>query len=74
MEVQKVKHVLKKEIDWSLRYLGIYNLSKNRAQEIIDKIILELSYFNWENCTYIMLNKNYLNKLKLEIIEIKQGV
>ena len=70
---QKLENTLTKDIEWSIWYLKIYDISKDKAIVLINNLIKELSMVSWTNVSDNDIHTHYTTRLKRKIAEIKKS-
>lgn len=69
-QFQLIRSELQDDIEWSVRYLSIYDISSTMALSLVDRIILDISK-SLNNTNSRTLRDYFLNKLQYFINTLK---
>jgi len=69
-QFQLIRSELQDDIEWSVRYLSIYDIPSTMALSLVDRIILEISK-SLNNTNSRTLRDFFLNKLQYFINTLK---
>ena len=73
MENTTLYNRFSKDIDWSVRFLSIYNINVNTASEIVHDIIDDLSAVSWSHKTEPIRQKLFMERLREKVRFLKES-
>ena len=73
MENSKLYNRFSKDIDWSVRFLSIYNINVNKASEIVHGIIDDLSAVSWSQQSEPIRQKLFMERLREKVRFLKES-
>lgn len=59
------------DIDWSIRFLSIYNIDRNYATKIVEKIVKDLSMVHWSKPTESLRQDIFRERLRQSVQQHK---
>lgn len=73
MERTSTYNRFSKDMDWSVRFLSIYNIDVEEASDVVSDIIRELSVVKWNDQTESLRQNIFIGRLKEKLHSLKKS-